>query len=185
MDLDKAIKTRHSVRRFKEKKPDWRAIMKAIESAIHAPLAGNIQTLKVIVVSDEDKIQKLAQAAQQDFIASAHYVVVICSEDAKAVRSYDERGKKYCRQQAGAAIQNFLLKITELGLGTCWIGAFSDESVRNILQIPDNVEIEAMFPIGYEMGKAKQRLKPELDETLYFEHWKQCYATNIRKPEAM
>ena len=45
MDLDKAIKKRQSVRSFKDKKPDWRDILSAIEAATHAPLAGNIQTL--------------------------------------------------------------------------------------------------------------------------------------------
>lgn len=185
MDLDKAIKERHSVRRFTSKKPDWKDIIEAIEAAGHAPLAGNISTLRFLVVSDKDKIQELADAAQQDFIATSSYVIVICSDLAQCHRSYGERAKKYATQQAGAAIENMLLKLTELGLATCWVGAFSDETVKRILQIPEEVEVEAFFPIGHEFGRSKQRLKPNLDAILYFNVWKNKYMTRIRKVEAV
>jgi len=66
MDLDKAIKARHSVRRFKTKSADWRDIIKAIDAARLAPYAGNIPTLKFIIVTDEEKIKQLAVACQQD-----------------------------------------------------------------------------------------------------------------------
>ena len=121
MDLDKAIQSRQSIRSFKDKKPDWREIIEAIDSARFAPMAGNIFTLKFILVSDREKIEQLADACQQNFIAEADYVVVACSEEKIISNAYRERGKKYLRQQAGAAIENFLLKIEDLGLATCWI----------------------------------------------------------------
>jgi len=185
MDLDKAIKERHSVRRFKTKAPNWRDIIKALNLARLAPLAGNIPTIKFIVVTEDDKIQQLSEACQQDFVAQTKYVVVVCSLPEQCVRSYGERAKKYIKQQAGAAIENFLLKITDLGLATCWVGAFSDEQVKRILQIPDDVEVEALFPIGYELGKSKQRIKPSLDTCLYFNTWKNKYMKAIKKPEAL
>jgi len=184
MELDKAIKERHSARRFKSRKPDWRKIIEAIEAGTKAPLAGNIPTLKFILVSDKEKIAELAEAATQDFVATAHYVVIVCSDKTQCVRSYDERGEIYSRQQAGAAIENFLLKITELGLSTCWTGAFSDKTVKRILQIPEDIDVEALFPIGYEMEKTKQRTKPNLDSCLFFDVWKNKYMKEIRKPEA-
>lgn len=185
MDLDKVIKERHSVRRFKSKKPDWRKIIDAIEAASKAPFAGNIPTVKFILVSAKEKIAELAEAAQQDFVAATEYVVVVCSDNSQIERSYDERGIRYSRQQAGAAIENFFLKLTDLGLATCWVGAFSDETVKNALQIPDNIEVEAIFPIGYEMPPVnKQRKKPDLDNTLYFDVWKNKYMKPIKKPEA-
>jgi len=184
MDLDKAIRERHSARRFKSKKPDWRKIIEAIEAGSKAPLAGNIPTLKFILVSDKEKIGELAEAATQDFVATAHYVVVVCSDKTQCVRSYDERGEIYSRQQAGAAIENFLLKIIDLGLATCWTGAFSEETVKRILQIPENVDVDALFPIGYEFEKTKQRAKPNIDAVLFFDVWKNKYMKEIRKPEA-
>jgi len=184
MDLDKAIKERHSARRFRIKKPDWRVIIEAVEAGTKAPLAGNIPTVKFILVSDKEKIAELAEAATQDFVATAHHVVVVCSDKTQCVRSYDERGGIYSRQQAGAAIENFLLKLTDLGLATCWIGAFSEETVKRALQIPDDIDVEALFPIGYEMEKTKQKTKPNLDSVLFFDVWKNKYMRPMRKPEA-
>lgn len=171
MELDKAIKERHSVRNFASKKPDWREIIEAVDAANKCPLAGNISTMKFILVSDPVRIKKLVDASQQDFISKAHYVVVICSDNKQVVRSYNERGKKYASEQAGAAIENFLLKITDLKLASCWVGAFVDNIVREALDIPDDIEVVALLPVGYERGNIKQRRKPNLDNVLYFDEW--------------
>jgi len=116
MSLDKIIHLRRSIRKYNDKKPDWRTIIECIDAMRYAPMAGGNFTLKFILVSEESKIQRLAQAAQQKFIATAHYVVVVCSKPRRTINSYKNRGKVYVRQQAGAAIQNFLLKLTEKGL---------------------------------------------------------------------
>jgi len=171
MDLDKAIKERHSVRRFKTKKPDYVKILEAIDAANKAPLAGNIPTLRFILVSDKEKIQQLAEAAAQDFVATVHYSVVVCSDVENCTRTYEERGEMYSAQQAGAAIENFLLKITDSKLATCWVGAFSEKTVKRILQIPNHLKVEGIFPIGYEMGTVKQRTKPSIDSMIYFDSW--------------
>lgn len=186
MDLDKTIKERHSVRRYTSKTPDWRKIMEALDMARLAPLAGNIPTIKFLLVTEDDKISQLADACQQDFVGTAKYILVVCTDYSQSVRSYDERAYRYATQQAGAAIENFLLKLVDLGLSTCWVGAFSDEQVKRILQIPEAVLVEALFPIGYEMPpKTKQRSKPSLDNILYFNTWKNKYMKAIKKPEAV
>jgi len=185
MDLDKVIKERHSVRNFKKgKKPDYKKIIEAIESATKAPLAGNIYGLKYILVSDKEKIKQLAQASQQDFVDDVDYIVVVCSDKKDLIRNYSERGRIYSRQQAGAAIENLMLKITELGLATCWIGAFSDEMVKRILSVTDDIDVEAMFPIGYELGKGKQKNKPNLDDVIFFDTWKNRYMKPKRMPDS-
>ncbi|MDP3026861.1 MAG: nitroreductase family protein [Nanoarchaeota archaeon] len=185
MDLDKAIEKRHSVRRFKSKKPDLKKIIEAIEAGTKAPLAGNIPTIKFILVSDKEKIAELAEAATQDFIALSSYVVVVCSDPKQCISSYGSRAERYCRQQAGAAIENFLLKLTALGLSTSWVGFFSDITIRRILNIPDEVDVEAIFPIGYEFGEAKQKTKPNLDTCIYFDKYKNKYMKPVRKIEAI
>jgi len=171
MKLDDAISKRHSVRRFVEKKPNWRTIIEAIDAASLAPSAGNIQTLKFILVDEKEKIEKIAEACQQDFVKDAHFLVVFCSDSSQAERMYDERALRYVKQQAGAAIENFLLKLTELGLATCWIGAFVDDQVKDILKIPSNIEVEGIFPIGIELGKVKQKTKKELSGIMFFNNY--------------
>ena len=171
--LDKIIKARRSVRKFKSIKPDWRDILECIDSMRYAPMAGNNFSLKFIVVDDEEKIDKLAEASQQRFISQANYIVVVCSITSRTETSYGERGKTYLRQQAGAAIQNFLLKLTEKGLATCWIGHFVDNQVRRILKIPEDVNVEALFPIGYAFKKPEPKRKIDLTSVLYFNEYKQ------------
>ena len=91
MNLDKAIESRKSVRKFIQKKPDWRDIIECIDAARHAPMAGNNFTLKFIVVDDKDKIQRLSEASQQSFISQAHYVVVVCSDISRTSNAYEEK----------------------------------------------------------------------------------------------
>ena len=68
MELNKAMQGFHNVKKFNDKKPDWRDIIEAIDAARYAPMAGDNYTLKFIIVDDKETIQKLADAAQQPFI---------------------------------------------------------------------------------------------------------------------
>lgn len=172
MKLRDAIEGRKSVKRFDRKKPDWRKIVRAIDAARFAPSAGNQFAIKFILVSDEKVISKLAVAAQQDFVGTAQYVVVAVSDDSNLVRSYEERGVRYAAQQGGAAIQNFLLALTEQGLVTTWVGHFYDEQVKRALKIPEKLHVEAIFPIGLETKiGTKPKRKMKLDYILYFNKW--------------
>lgn len=169
MELSKAIQNRRSVRKFSHKKPDWRNIIECIDSSRYAPMAGNNYTVKFILVDDEDKIKIISEACQQEFISEAKFVVVVCSKPARTTSLYEEKGEVYARQQAGAAIENFILSIEEFGLATCWVGSFIEEHIKRELKIPADVNVEAVFPIGYESEKPRVRhAKIELDRILYF-----------------
>lgn len=181
MQLDKAIKERHCVRKFSEKKPNWRKIIECIDSVRYSPMAGNNFTLKIILVSDKEKINKIAEACQQDFIKQAHYVVVFCSISERPNLAYNERAKIYVRQQAGAAMQNFFLRIQEEGLATCWVGHFVDEQIKRELKIPAKAQLEAVFPIGYEFEKYQRKKKIDLDNILYFDRYENKQMKHIKK----
>lgn len=172
MDLDKAIKSRHSVRKFKDKKPNWRDIIECIDAMRYAPTAGNNCTAKIILVSEKNKIEKISDACQQNFVGKAEYVVVVCSRKELLTNAYEKKGEEFNKQQIGAAIENFLLKIEEKKLATCWVGYFMEEKIKQILKIPKNVEVEAIFPIGYEKEKTyTKRIKTDLDNILYFDEF--------------
>jgi nitroreductase len=168
MGLDRLIHARRSIKKFKSDKPDWRTIIECIDSMRYAPMAGNNYSLKFILVDDAEKIQKLAEAAQQDFIKDAQYVVVVCTIPGRTEIAYGDRGKTYTKQQAGAAIQNFLLRLTEEKLATCWVGHFVDEEIKDALSIPKDIQVEALFPIGYAYKKPEEKKVIELDNVLYF-----------------
>jgi nitroreductase len=173
MQLLDAIKKRRSVRRYSSKDPDWRKILKAIDAARYAPSAGNKISWKFILVSDKKKIEELAEASQQKFVGQAKYVVALVSSDEGMIRSYgEERGIRFARHQAGAAIENFLLALNGEDLVTCWIGHFAESQVKRVLGVSDSLVVEALFPIGIETKvKTPKKYKQELDSLIYFDKW--------------
>ena len=173
MDVDKAIHTRRSIRDFSNKKVKWADVLEAIDAANQAPFAGNINNLKFLIVQEKETIEYLTQCCQQSWISDAQFIVVVCAETKKLEDLYDMHGKTYSKQQAGAAIQNFLLKITELGLASCWVGAFSEHQVKRKLEIPENYEVEALLPVGHASKKTKPAHKERLETKIFWEVWKQ------------
>ena len=172
MDFDKLLKKRCCIRRYSTKKVPFSKLIDVCEAARFTPMAGNIHTIKLIIVSNEKKKQELSEAAlNQEFIAKAPYVIVVCSDLTQLERSYGTRAEIYGRQQAGAAIENMLLKATDLGLASCWVGAFDEDVVKRILQIPNSVKIEALLPIANPFGKTTAKNKPPLKFMVYFEKW--------------
>jgi len=171
MKFDEIIKERRSVRSFKSKKVDFGDLLAAIDSAIQGPFAGNLNNLKFLIIENEKTIKEISKLASQTWINESPALIVVCSDETHLINQYMERGKDYSRQQAGAVIETIMLKLTELGLGSCWVGAFKYEIMKQILKIPDHIHIEAVIPVGYEKGKAKKARKQELETVLRWENW--------------
>jgi nitroreductase len=175
MKLEDAIKKRQSIRKYADKKPDWRKIIRCIDAARHAPSAGNHFITRFILISDKDKINKIATACSQDFVGDVEYIVAVVSDDATLTKHYGKKlGERYARQQAGAAIQNFLLQITAEDLVTCWIGFYEESHIKKNLGIPEqkNIVVEALFPIGKETKvKTPQKQKTDLETITFFDKW--------------
>lgn len=183
MNFNKLVKKRASIRRYSSKKPPIEKITEAIVTANLAPSAGNLPVIRYTIVEDSETISKIADGCRQPWIKKAPFIVVICSDPTQTKRAYEERANMYIKQHVGAAIQNFLLKITDMKLASCWVGAFSDVTVANAINIPDGVTVEAVLPVGYQhpYDKSKQRPKPTLDNRVYFEKYKNKHKFPYRK----
>ena len=169
MELNEVLKQRRSVRRYSLRKVSLQKVSEICEAALYSPMSGNIFTVRLILVSDKKKIKLLANAAQQPFIAEAEYVIVVYSKKEHAVRSYGKVAETFIRQQAGAAIENMILKTVDLGLSTCWIGWLNEDAVKRIVFLPDWAQVEALLPIGYPLEKPSVKKKPDLKMITYFE----------------
>jgi nitroreductase len=172
MKFDDLVKERKSIRSFKNKTVAFGDILEAIDCALQGPFAGNTNNIKFVIVEEPKTIKQLAKHANQTWVNESSCVIVVCSDETNLTNQYGERGKDYSRQQAGAAIDTILLKLTDLGIGSCWVGALSYDLVKQILKIPDHIHIEAMIPVGYEKGKAKKPRKQEIETVLRWENWK-------------
>ena len=172
-DILDIITSRRSVKRFLPKFVDWEKLSRILDAARHAPSSGNLQNRKFILVMEPEKKQKLAEAAydQQD-IALAAALIVVCGEPEKAERYYGERGSIYTIEAGAAAIQNMLLEAYSLGLGSLWVGAFSDEEVRAACGVPEEVQPLAIVAIGYAAEMPEKPSKFPLESLIYFGSWR-------------
>ncbi|MEM1578048.1 MAG: nitroreductase family protein [Archaeoglobaceae archaeon] len=163
---------RVSIRKFQSKEIGDETIKLILEAGNAAPSAGNLQARDFIVVKDPKKRLELAKASlRQMFIAQAPVVVVVCANYPRSMRVYGERGKLYAEQDATAAIENILLAVTALNLGACWVGAFDEERVAEILDLPDYVRPMAIIPIGHPAEQPSRRNRYPIEELTHQEKW--------------
>lgn len=171
MELKEAIKKRASVRKYKNIPVNKELIKELLYYANLAPSAGNLQARDFIIVEDAEVKKKLAVASyHQNFIEEAPLVIVFCA-NLKRISPYGERGRKfYVLQDVACAVQNFLLVAVEAGLSTCWVGAFRDEEVEKILNLPSWIKPVAIVPVGYGDEKSKTD-RIEIEKLLHYDRW--------------
>ncbi|MEM3074586.1 MAG: nitroreductase family protein [Candidatus Pacearchaeota archaeon] len=187
MEFNKVITLRKSIRKFKSKKPDWRQIIEAIDYASKIPYAGNIHNIKFIIIDKKRIINEISKYCEQDFVSKVDYLVVITSDPTDLVRSYNEIGEKFSTQQGGAATQQFLLKLVDTGLDGCWVGAFDEASIKRILEIPEEIRVESIIPLGYALPSEKStkpKSKPDINKVLRFNTYKNKFMNGIKEVEA-
>jgi len=175
MEFDDVIKKRISIRNFGKKKVKWADVLEAVDSSLQGPFAGNKGNLNFLIVEDEKKIKDISKFCNQDWISQMSILVIVCSNDEQLESVYGLRGRVYSRQQAGASIQTLIFKLTDMGLDSCWVGAYDDSMIRKRLEIPKYIQIEAVIPIGYRSEKEKHEKKGKrnLDNSLFWDKWDQ------------
>ncbi len=169
MELMDVVKGRRSIRRYADKMvEDWK-IKELLEAARWAPSAGNTQTWRFYVVKNEKMKKELSFAAlNQKHVADAPVLIVVGFDIDGMYSYYGERGVHlYGIQDTAAAIQNLLLRAYDLGLGTCWVGAFNESEVSEILKLPNNIRPVAIITVGYPAERPNSYRK-SLDEIVRF-----------------
>lgn len=167
MQFFDVIKNRHSVRAFLDKPLEEEKIKKILETINTAPSAGNLQAYRIILIKDRKLKEQLTKTSLlgQDFMAEAPVVLVFLADPAQSASRYVQRGKDlYCLQDATIACAYAQLVATELGLGSCWIGAFDEQGVKDVLNIQKNFKPVAILPIGYPAEKPKPRPRKNLSD---------------------
>ena len=172
MELKDTIKKRHSIRSFSDKKVPLDLIHEMIEFANLAPSAGNLQARDFIIIDNHDIKEKLCAAAlNQEFIVEAPVNIVVCA-NLKRIFSYGNRGRElYCIQDASAAVEHILLLAVDNGLDACWVGAFDENNVSEILNLPVHVRPVAIIPIGYSNEQKISAPRIKTDVLTHFNHW--------------
>lgn len=171
MDVLSSIQNRRSYRKYLKKPIEFEKIGIILEAACCAPSSGNLQHWKFIIVNDRDKVEKIAgYSFQQYWISNAPMLIAVCSICEKQESFFGKRGSMlYSIQGVAAAIENMLLAATGLGLGSCWVGGFEEDRVKDILQVPSNVNLHALITLGYPDEIPQKKDIIPLDTCVYFD----------------
>lgn len=167
MEVKEAIQTRRSVRAYQDKEIPEEKIKKVLEAAQSAPSANNRQPWKFIVVKDPQSREKLARAAaNQSFVGEAPVIIVAVALQPEYVMRC---GVPSYPVDLAIAVDHMTLLAVDEGLGTCWIGAFYQDEVRKILNIPEKYKVVALLPLGFPADKPGSKFRKPLEEMVCYE----------------
>ena len=173
MDTLECIKTRRSVRKFKDKAVEWEKVVNILHAGRLAPSAGNLQNWKFIAIREEENRKKIAEAAlQQKWMEKAPVHILIIAEPEKAQRFYGVRGERlYTIQNCAAVAENMLLAAHAQGLGACWVSAFDEDTIRRAVNLPEDAIAHAIIVIGYSDENPVMPPKARIEHITYIERW--------------
>ncbi len=168
MDLMQAIRARRSIRDYQDRPVEEEKLQAVLQAGGLAPSARNMQDWKFIVVKDAATRQKLARAARdQQFVGQAPVVIAACGTSDLVMTC----GQPTYPIDVAIALDHMTLAAAALDLGTCWIGAFYEDQVKEILGVPQEIRVVALLPLGYPAEEPEPRPRKNLDEIVAREHW--------------
>jgi nitroreductase len=155
------LTSRTSVREYEDEPVSNEEIRFILNCASTAPSAGNLEAWDVVIVQDEDGRLELADAAfNQSHIEHAAVVFVVCANYVRSMSRYGERGILYAVEDATIACTYMMLAAHAKNLHSCWTGAFNEEEVREILQLPKHARPIALLAVG--TGHPSGALSPRM-----------------------
>ena len=166
MELKEIITKRRSVRAYENKLVPEESLKNILEAARLAPSAHNNQPWKFVVVKEGERRQELAQAADREFVAEAPVVIAALATDPERIMGC---GVPSYAVDLSIAVTHMILAAVDEGLGTCWLGAFSQQRVKEILRIPDKYRVVALLSLGFPMGEMEVKARKSLEEIVSYE----------------
>ena len=168
MNVFEAIKTRRSVRKYKPQPIPEDHLKQILTAAQLAPSAGNKQPWRFVVVKDPETKKKLGVIARnQTWISDAGVVVAALAMDKKSPEVYE----RWAERDVMTAVEHMVLSAWELGYGSCWIGAFEEDQVKELLKVPKEMTVIILLPIGVPDQKPEPRGRKNLEELFHLDQY--------------
>ncbi len=170
MNVYEAIAARKSVRDYLDQDVPEATIRRVLDAGRLAPSANNRQEWRFVVVRDASIREKLATASlDQRFVGEAPVVIVCCAETDEHVMRC---GQLSYTVDVAIAVDHLTLAAVQEGLGTCWIGAFNESTIKSLLGIPHEIRVVALLPMGYPTDPAvKKKSRLPMDRLVRWEKW--------------
>jgi nitroreductase len=169
MEFLELARRRFSVRAYRATEIEESKLQSVLEAGRLAPSAANRQPLGFVVVRGEAQRHALGEAYPHEWFWKAPAVIVVCIEPARSWVRVD--GKNYADVDGAIAMDHMTLCAADLGLGTCWIGAFDPVKAKRVLCLPDGVEPLAMTPLGYPAEPSRAKSRKMASALVHRESW--------------
>jgi nitroreductase len=170
MKFIELAKKRVSIRSYKPDSVSNEHLTEILEAGRLAPTACNLQPFQFIVVRQKENLAALAAGYPGDWFKESPVVIAICTQASKAwKRKYDAR--TLVDVDGAIAADHMTLAAANLGLGTCWVGAFDPKIIRKALGIPRTVEPLILLTLGYANEEGRPKIRKPLDELVRYETW--------------
>ncbi len=163
MEFMEVLGRRCSIRSYKPDPVEEEKILAIAEAGRLAPTAKNDQNWYCIAVKDDTLRHDLLEAcANQPMVGQAPVILVVCGRRNRQMLCGQSTNSLDC----AIAMTYIILKATELGLGSCWLGRFHADKVKEVLGIPEEDTVVAVTPLGYPAEPYTKRPRKELGEFL-------------------
>jgi len=162
MDVEEAIRTRRSIRKWSDRPLDKDTIIGLMDSVRLAPSGHNGQQWELIVVTDRDRLDQLVPICNdQRHVGEAGAFMFIVTDPSA----------KWTHVDPAIAMDHLTLRAREMGLGTCWIGAFNELRMREFLGIPEEKIAVIGMTLGYPGDDPEPRGRRSLDDLVHWENY--------------
>lgn len=184
MNITDAITRRRTIRKYKQHKIPKDILKNLINAARLAPSAMNKQPLEYVVIDNKELVESVfEQVSWAGYIAPrgtpqegekpTAFLLILIKKELKTA---------YTNHDIGAAAQNIMLQAEEYDIGTCWIGSLNRENVREILNIPNEYEVDTIIAVGYKDEESEYY---DSDETVKYDKINGKYRVPKRKLETI
>lgn len=146
-------KDRYSVRAYKDQPIEDEKLNAILEAGKAAPTACNFQPQKIYVVKSEENRNKLAEICKCTF--KAPVILVIAYDKNRAWKNKLMPGYNSGETDTAIVTTHMMLEAWEQGIGSCWVGMFNADQVSAALNLPEDVLVTALMPIGYPVDDAE------------------------------
>ncbi|NLO27363.1 MAG: nitroreductase [Actinobacteria bacterium] len=169
MDFLELVSSRYAVRSYQPRPVEQDKLDRVLEAVRLAPSGSNRQPWRFVVVRDPEIRQQLVPACSgQRFLAQAPVVIAGVGLMPDRKMRCDIPGDPV---DVAIAMEHLALAAASEGLGTCWIGAFYQDQVREVLGIPDTVKVIQMMALGYPADEPRPKNRKPLSEIVCYDRW--------------
>ena len=158
LSLVETVLSRRSIRRYEKKEIPNDVLSKILEAGRQAPSAANRQPLHFIVLTNDNIKKEFSKGLFNRFIKDSPVTIVGCAKIGNILAG------KWSIVDTAIALQNMVIAAWTMGVGSCWVGDFKEDRVKQLLKIPDTWKVVALVSFGYPAEQPKPRRKKSITE---------------------